>query len=211
MIPSYQFKQVRYIMIGLAVGLLIIDIVSYIILRPYMLDETLSIINIGLNIVFSLALIFIHPKYHRFIGIPYAAKVILSIILTVTVYQNFPFHQLNLPQILLFIYQQGSSVIAMAGFLYIFFKPKSYHISDFIILGSIALINTPLMITQSVNKIVLLGEGIDSIGEMIAFMSQSILGITFFWGMMFCYIYGAKEMDSFDKTLSEAIEIKNPT
>ncbi|MDY0294762.1 MAG: hypothetical protein RBQ71_03040 [Acholeplasmataceae bacterium] len=134
MIASEQRTSMRYLMYFLAGIIIILNIVNYFIATYSDFNMYVSTIMTIAGIIATLMIALLDPKFHRIIAIPLIINFVIGMVLSVaqirSLYTIFP----NI-QIIIYVLTTIFSLIASVVHIYIFIKPKMYHLSDLIIFG----------------------------------------------------------------------------
>lgn len=151
MVSKEQFGVLRYVMIAIAVTHLIISFISTSILRGYFGSSNMNWLIIILTLIFFLLLIFIHPNHHCFIGIPLLVMSAYGIYTNIIFLINLQSENLLLVQLVLPWITFLFSIISSICLLIIFFKPKNYHLMDFIFVGISFLLSSPMRVISMIS------------------------------------------------------------
>ena len=144
MITKEQFGLSRYIMMAISVALIILFFVSSSIFRNFYGYNTTLWIPLVLNILFYLGLICLHPDHHRIIGIPLLITNVFGIYGNIRSLISLPTESMYWFQMILPIFSLVIAAASSIALLIIFFKPKNYHLMDFIIVGAVFVASIPV-------------------------------------------------------------------
>ncbi len=136
MVYNEETKNLRYGMYALAAIIIFLNILAYIINSPARI--VLSGIFLIVGIIGVLMITFTNPKNHRMIAIPLIINLFLGIILNIVSIASFWQHLTTWMIFTQFI-QQFFSIIISLAIIYIFIKPRMYHMSDLVVLGFVLL------------------------------------------------------------------------
>ncbi len=136
MVYNEETKNLRYGMYALAAIIIFLNILAYIINSPARI--VLSGIFLIVGIIGVLMITFTNPKNHRMIAIPLIINLFLGIILSIVSIASFWQH-LTTWMIFTYFIQQFFSIIISLAIIYIFIKPRMYHMSDLVVLGFVLL------------------------------------------------------------------------
>ena len=132
MVYNEETKNLRYGMYALAAIIIFLNILAYIINPPNRMVLPGIILVVG--IVAILMITFIHPKNHQTIAIPLIVNLFLGIILSIVSIASI-WNYLNTIMIFTHFMTQFFAIIISLAIVYIFVKPRMYHVSDIVVLG----------------------------------------------------------------------------
>lgn len=199
MVKSNQITSMRQVMFLLAVVIIILNIVLFV-FYGYRSDSILTSLLLAIaSSVVTLFIAFLDPKFHRIIAIPLTIAFVLGLIMSImqinTIWQFF-----NIIHIVTFIITLFIYVLTGVGQIYIFAKPKMYHISDLVIFGLIAsnaFINLGRSIFTFASFSIITGGNFYSLSHLIlnGFLSPALSLI-----LLLLYILDAKRLSEIEKT-----------
>lgn len=199
MIKSEQRTSMRLVMSILAIAIVILHIVRFF---QYDITNQRFISSLFLVIFSSVATLFIaflDPKFHRLIAIPLSISLLSGIILSITSMLDI-WRFFNTITIINYVITFFISIIIGIAQIYIFAKPKLFHLSDLVIFG-IMVLNFFINLGRNIFSFAtlsIIGDGI-GINFMYLFLNvflSPVLSLI----LLLLYILDAKQLSELEQT-----------